>query len=104
MKRIAFAALALGIGFVTPAVAEFDYVDCRSNLQRPIAVPSSTGHVTYLSVNTLTSTCAVNWQDDPLFNSSTGGDSGGTSGGDTSGGNGGSGCGGDGGSSGGDGK
>ncbi len=91
----AFLALGLALGTFVNASAETDVtfisdVDCKSKLQRPIAVPSSTGHISYLSVNTVSSACATNWHDDPLF-VSTGGDSGGDSSGT---GNGGSGCGG----------
>lgn len=88
--KTAILALALGLGLASQAVAESDYVfdaaDCSNRLQRPIAVPTSTGQVVYLQVNTLTSACATNWHNDPLFISTAGGDSGGSSGGDAGGG------------------
>lgn len=96
MKKFAFLALAAALGLASPAVAEESVnpfgTDCTSKLERAIAVPSSTGHTVYLAVNTRTTACAVNWQDDPLFQSTSGGDSGGSDGGTGNGG--GEGCGG----------
>jgi hypothetical protein len=85
MTRIFAAALFAFLG-VVPASAETivdatnDPTSCGSRLNRPISIPSSTGHVTYISVNTRTSFCIPTGDlNDPAFVGGGGDSSGSTS-------------------------
>lgn len=106
MTKMMTAAFLAAMAFLAvPATAEeYEFNDCRSKYQSPILIPTSSGTVTRLYVNTGSSFCfRGNVGDDPIFQSTGGSDGGDTAGnsdggdsggGDTGGGDTGGNCGG----------